>query len=351
MARSGSGLFVVLGVAITRRATRVAAVLLAASLASGCARDYHDAVVAFYDAANANQAAVVSNQTVLRDILVDAEREAFLQREARLDAVGCESNSVECRLEFGDRAGVFKLTPAAMEPPMQNIVALAGDLKGYAAALKAIAESNAVADVEAAVDDAGGKLKKLVDTTGQVASKIGATGGQSTVAATNIDWATPAALATKWVLGQYIRSAQLDALQDATSAGKKPVEESVVIYQQAAEQVRRVQSARLAQSVTEARTALSLPGGRNARNYENYLQSVMIYQGFIDKKPAAMATSLGGAHTKLTEALHGSPRSLAEALKLIDDVIAQAAALQKVVAAFQEAQKQRLEAKKAGGTP
>jgi len=331
MARSGSGLFVVLRAAVSRRTTSVAAVLLAASLATGCARDYHDAVVAFYNAADANQAAVVANQTVLRDILVDAEREAFLQRAAKLDAVGCLSDSKECRLEFSDKDGVFKLTPAAMESPMQNIVALAGDLKGYAAALKAIAESNAAADINAAVDEAGGKLKKLVDTTGAVAQKIGASGAQSTVAATNIDWATPAA--------------KLDALQDATSAGQKPVEEAAVIYQQAAEQVRRVQAARLAQSVTEARTALSLPGGRNARNYDAYLQSVMIYQGFIDKKPALMAASLAGAHTKLTEALHGSPRSLAEALKLIDDVMAQADALQKVVAAFQQAQK------KAGGTP
>lgn len=206
-------------------------------------------------------------------------------------------------------------------------------------------KSNAAADINAAVDEAGGKLKKLVDTTGAVAQKINATGGQSTVAGTNIDWATPTAAATKWVLGQYVASAKLDALQDTTSAGQKPVEEAAVIYQKAAEQVRNVQSARLAQNVQVARTALDQPGGRNSRNYEAYLQSVTIFQGFIDKKPAAMASSLAGAHTKLTEALHGSPRSLAEAFKLIDDVMAQADALQKVVAAFQDAQK------KAGGKP
>jgi hypothetical protein len=319
--------------------------LVAAALSSGCARDYGDAVVAFYDATRANEAAVIANQSVLRDILIDTEREAFLQREASLTSQGCESGSAECTVLFTFKSGqpsipALTLTPAQLEPPMENIVALAGDLKAYAGSLKAIAEADAITQIEAAVDATTGKLKKLVDTTVDVAKQLNKSSATIATAA-DVDWSAPVSEAVKWAFGQYVQAAKTDALQAATKAAKAPVADSVAIYKEADQVARDSQKANLAQDVTETRAALSAPGGRTAANYDKYMRAVSMYQGFASQRPGSIADKLGAAHGKLAEALDGKPKSLSDAWRLIEQALSEAQSLQKVVVAFQEMQKTR----------
>jgi hypothetical protein len=317
--------------------------LVAAALLSGCASDYGEAVKAFHEAAAANEAAVVANQKVLRDILIETEREAVLSREASLLPTGCRSDSIECTVKFVYKDSTLSLTPAQLDPPMQNIVALAGDLKGYAGALKAISDSDAISKIEAAVDETSGKLKKLVDTTGEVAKRLNVSA--ATVArATEVDWSAPVSQSVKWAFGQYVQAAKVDALRTATQAAKEPVTDWVNIYRQADTAVRDSQKARLAQDITVARATLSASGGRTRSNYDEYMQTISVYQAFLAQKPGAIADKLGAAHAKLSEALDGKPRSLSDAWRFMEQAVAEAQSLQKIVAAFEELQKQRRKA-------
>ena len=204
--------------------------------------------------------------------------------------------------------------------PLGGILAVLNATQAYAGNLAAVQSADTISQVNDSIDSIQANLIQL--------SKAANVGQAS-------DLPEAAGQAIKWAFGQYIESVKYNALKAATAAARKPLSD-------AREAVREMEvSAKIiltASTEKAARDSILNMNPNSAASIRATLAAQNAYDDLLTAPLSSMFDNLVDAHDGLADGFgDGSHLSVRQALAKMDDVLKQAATLEKIARDLQAA--------------
>jgi hypothetical protein len=295
----------------------------------GCsASDYSKPIATFADATTTADAALrdlnkaaTDRYTALLSRRAIANKRSLLLARKDGGKTDCGIGSARCRIvlieDANRRENGLALVP---DPPLDNMVAVMGDVNAYARNLAALVADDSAAQAATHVNAALGSVESLANTVADA-------GGKAKGSVPN--FATPVGAAVNWLLGKYADRVKLEGLRTATKEADPVIQSAAALFQDAALVGADFQSSALTASFQTSIDAFT--EDRNSANLDAAIVAAKTFDDFLRSAPGATFKEMGKAHAALTNALHNPDASWPQVFAQIQSFAAQAEQLAKIV--------------------